>query len=177
MDLTARHDLLRAALTHAPELARFLKNRVSNPADAQDLMQELYLALLKSPSSQQVIRHPKAYLFTIAGNLAHQHWHQTKMHPMHISLEDIPADRVNAPPSIDTNDPEAAAIFIERLSQVQQRLDELSVSVQAALLWHHRDGYTCDEIAEKLSVVTHRVKKYLVRGLSHCREMPASDLV
>jgi RNA polymerase sigma-70 factor (ECF subfamily) len=176
MDLPARHGLLRAAVAHAPELARFFKGRVSNAEDAQDLMQELYVALLRIPGSQEVIRHPKAYLIAIAGNLVHQHWQRTRIHPIHISLENIPAEVVNALPSTDANDPEAAAIFAERLLQVQQRLNDLSIRVQAAVLWHHRDGYTCDEVAEKLSIVTHRVKKYLVRGLSHCRGMPTSEL-
>jgi DNA-directed RNA polymerase specialized sigma24 family protein len=42
--------------------------------------------------------------------------------------------------------------------------------VRNTILWHRRDGYTCDEIVEELSAATHRVKKHLVKGLAHCRE-------
>jgi RNA polymerase sigma factor (sigma-70 family) len=176
MDLTARSELLRAAMTHAQELARFFRSRVSDTEDAQDLMQELYLALLKMPSSP-AIRHPKAYLFTIAANLVHQHWQRSKTNPIHVSLDDIPPELVlDTQPAIGANEPESAAMSAERLSQIEQRLSQLSAKIQAAILWHHRDGYTCDEIGEKLSVVRHRVKKYLVRGLSHCRTMPTAEL-
>jgi RNA polymerase sigma-70 factor (ECF subfamily) len=150
MNFIAPHELLRAAVDDAPALARFFRSRTSDAEDALDLMQELYLTLLKIPRSEQVIRHPKAYLFTIAGNLVHQHWQRAKTQPIHISPDHIPADFANAPLSSNANDPEAAAMFAERLSQVQHRLDGLSISVQAAVLWHHRDGYTCEEIATKL---------------------------
>jgi RNA polymerase sigma-70 factor (ECF subfamily) len=177
MQLTARDELLGTAIDYAPELARYLMRRVSDAHDAQDLMQELYLALLKVPDSQ-LIRHHKAYLFTIAGNLAYQHCQRAKVQPPHVSLEDVSAEVLQSTqPPIDRNDPEYAAIFAECLSHLERRLNELSAKTQAAVLWHHRDGYTCDEIGKKLSVVTHRVKKYLVRGLSHCRTIPVADVL
>jgi RNA polymerase sigma-70 factor (ECF subfamily) len=177
MDRNAPHELLRTAMSSASELLRFFKARIRDAEDAQDLMQELYLTILRVPCAHE-IRHPKAYLFAIAGNIAHQHWHRTKAQPTQISLEDVPADFLHSThPTNEASEPEAAAMLAERLTQVEQRLNELSAMVQAAVLWHHRDGYTCDEIGERLSVVTHRVKKYLVRGLTHCRAMrTAADL-
>jgi DNA-directed RNA polymerase specialized sigma24 family protein len=74
----------------------------------------------------------------------------------------------------EANTPESAAALEEQLSKLTKRLGELNPKVQAAVLWHHRDGYTCDEIAVKLAVVTHRVRKYLVKGLAHCRSDAAS---
>ena len=62
----------------------------------------------------------------------------------------------------------------QRLESLRPRLSELSPTVQATVVWHHRDGYTCEEIASKLSVVTHCVKKYLVKGLAHCRMAPTT---
>jgi RNA polymerase sigma factor (sigma-70 family) len=167
MDLTDRHELLRAAVSLAPELRRYFKRRVGH--DAQDLLQELYLALLKIPGAQPVVRHPQAYLFTIAAHLVQQHWQRSEKRP--VCLEDV--DSLVSP----AVDPESAAISAERVEQLERKLSQLSAKVQAAVLLHHRDGYTCDEIGEKLSVVRHRVKKYLVRGLSHCRTLPATDFV
>jgi RNA polymerase sigma factor (sigma-70 family) len=169
MKAVTRHELLRAAMAHAPELKRFLKRQVSDATDAQDLMQEVYLAVLKVPRSQ-TIRQPKAYLFSVASNLAHHHWQRRKGYPLHVRLDEVPAEFFQgAHPAFEVNPSESVAALAERLSHLGERLSELSPNVQAAVVWHHRDGYTCDEIAEKLSVVRHRVKKYLVRGLSHCR--------
>jgi RNA polymerase sigma-70 factor (ECF subfamily) len=167
--------LRHTAAASTRELARFFKSRVSEEHDAQDLMQELYLALLKVPDSQ-VIRHRKAYLFTIAGNLVHQHWQRRKVQPLLVSLDDllgsVSQDTLTAS---EAAMPESAVALAERLSHFTQRLTGLSPKVQRAIVLHHRDGYTCDEIAKKLSVVTHRVKKYLVRGLSYCREVTAAS--
>jgi RNA polymerase sigma factor (sigma-70 family) len=169
MEPSTREELLRAAMAHAPELARFLMSRVSDAHDAQDLMQELYLALLKARPSG-AISHPKAYLFTIAANLAHQHRQRRKIRRLHLALDDLPAEVLQTTqPGWEASSPESAAAVAERLSQIQQCLNKLSPKVQAAIVLHHRDGYTCDEIGEKLSVVRHRVKKYLVKGLTHCR--------
>jgi RNA polymerase sigma-70 factor (ECF subfamily) len=173
MDLTDRHELLRTAVTYSGELTCFLKGRVSDSNDAHDLLQELYLAVLKLPASQAIVRHPKAYLFTIAAHLAHQHWERIRSRPPHLTLDDAPPEVFQTVhTALEQNLPEFEAALSQRLSAVQQRLSELSPEVQAAVLLHHRDGYTCDEIAKKLSVVRNRVKKYLVRGLTHCRAAP-----
>lgn len=176
MDLTDRHELLRAAVAYAPELTRFIRGQLPDADDAQDLMQELYLALLKVQSWPAEIRHPKAYLFKIAANLAHQHRQRIKAQPRHVALEEVPAEVLEREHfAVEGNAPEAACALAERLAQLEDRLTQLSPKVQAAVVWHHRDGYTCDEISEKLSVVTHRVKKYLVRGLSYCRALEAAE--
>jgi RNA polymerase sigma-70 factor (ECF subfamily) len=172
MELTRRHELLRAAISHARELTQFLRRQVSNAHDAQDLMQELYLAAMKVQHSH-AIQHPKAYLFRIARNLVHQHHARRKLRPPHIALDEVWTEVLQTAHAVsEANAPESEAALAERLTQLERRLNELSPRVQAAVVWHHRDGYTCDEISKKLSVVTHRVKKYLVRGLTHCRALP-----
>jgi RNA polymerase sigma factor (sigma-70 family) len=160
-------------MMHSLELARFLRSQIPNATDAQDLMQELYLAVLKVPCSQP-IRHPKAYLYKIAANLAHQHRLRIKARPIHVALDEVSAQiLLSAHPKLEANAPEAACALAEHVSQLGQRLGELSPKVQAVILWHHRDGYTCAEIGAKLSIAQHRVKKYLVKGLSHCRTASA----
>lgn len=170
-DLIARRELLRLAIMHATELSRFLKSRLSDVTDAQDIMQELYLAVLRVPYLQ-AIHHPKAYLYTIAANLAHQHRERKKAQPMHVTLDEVPIEVHTAQPPHEVTVPEAECALAERAARLAQCLAELSPKIQAAILWHYRDGYTCDEIGEKLSVARHRVKKYLVKGLTHCRSAP-----
>jgi RNA polymerase sigma-70 factor (ECF subfamily) len=167
-------ELLRAAVSYAPEITRFLERQIPAADDAEDLLQELYVAVLKMPRAP-MIRHPKAYLFAIAANLVHQHWQRSKTRPPHVPLEDVPVEILESLHSaFGASTPESAVALAECVTALRERLSELSPKVQAAVVWHHRDGYTCDEIAEKLSVVRHRVKKYLVRGLTHCRSAPGA---
>jgi RNA polymerase sigma-70 factor (ECF subfamily) len=173
MELQTRHELLHAAMAYATELTRFLRAQVADAHDAQDLMQELYIAILKLQCAEGV-RNVKAYLFTIAARLAHQHRERRKAQLGRVPLDDLTTDILQtAEVTAEPNAPESAAALAERLEGLELRLNELSSKVHAAIVWHHRDGYTCDEIAERLSVVRHRVKKYLVKGLMHCRSTAA----
>jgi RNA polymerase sigma factor (sigma-70 family) len=172
MSSVPRQDLLRTAIVHAPALTRFLASQVSDVTEAQDLMQEIYLRILKLRDSE-AIRSPKAYLFTVAAKMAYEHRLRRDSRPLHFTFDSLPEEVLrtdtNIGETVDADPPLAAATLAERLQHLGARLSELSPKVQAAILWHHHDGYTCDEVAERLSVVTHRVKKYLVKGLAHCR--------
>jgi hypothetical protein len=52
-------------VSHGDQLRRFLLARVRNIADVPDIMQEVYLRMLRVPNVDS-IRSPKAYLFTVA---------------------------------------------------------------------------------------------------------------
>jgi RNA polymerase sigma-19 factor, ECF subfamily len=171
--LPLRQPLLRAAIAHADELTRFLSSQVADVSEAQDLMQEVYLAVLKL-NLPEAIRSPRAYLFTIAANLAHRHRLRRAAAPAHVQWDEALPECIHiAHPGFETNAPESEALLAERLEHLGRRLSDLPPKVQAAILWHHRDGYTCEEIGERLSVVRNRVKKYLGKGLAHCRGEPA----
>jgi RNA polymerase sigma-70 factor (ECF subfamily) len=132
-------------------------------------MQELYIRILRL-RPQESIRSPKAYLYRIAVNLAYQHRLRRNITPPVVSLEEW-TSQVHGGLShgAEVTGPEVAVALAEEVEALDQRMRQLSPKVRAAILWHHHEGYTCEEIGAKLSVVTHRVKKYLVKGLSHCR--------
>jgi RNA polymerase sigma factor (sigma-70 family) len=163
-------------MTNADALTRYLRRRTVDSFDAEDLMQEVYLAILKTRSLDN-IESPKAYVFRIAASIAHQHRGRRAAERQRLIFEDptTSAALTDAQES-DANSPEEAAALAERLFALSERLGELSPKVQAAILWHHRDGYTCEEVAKKLSIINHRVKKYLVKGLAHCRDAPFPEL-
>jgi RNA polymerase sigma-70 factor (ECF subfamily) len=60
------------AVRHGENLRRFLRPRVPNAADIPDIIQEVYLRLLRV-SNHETIRTPEAYIFTIAKHVAQQH--------------------------------------------------------------------------------------------------------
>lgn len=173
----SRQDLLRVALTLAPELTRYLRRKSPGTTDAQDLMQEVYVRILKIKALQG-IEQPRAYLYKVAACVAYDSRHRSAALPPHISYDEATShDESTAGSGLEPHCPESEAAVSERLDALAARLNELSPQVRDAILWHHRDGYTCDEIAERLSAATHRVKKYLVKGLAHCRrDSPIREL-
>jgi RNA polymerase sigma-70 factor (ECF subfamily) len=59
------------ATEHGPRLRRFLLAAVRNAADASDLVQEVYLRLLRV-EDHQTIRVPEAYVFALANHVLYQ---------------------------------------------------------------------------------------------------------
>jgi RNA polymerase sigma-70 factor (ECF subfamily) len=138
---------------------RFLRSKLANPADAQDLAQEAYLRLLRAKESQ-LIQDPVAYLFRIARNLVGEFY--TKLPPPAASLDNVDL----ADQGVTVEAQAESRQQIERLGEV---LSHLSPKCRAALILHRRDGMTVSEIAEELQVSVGSVKKYLSQGLARCR--------
>jgi RNA polymerase sigma-70 factor (ECF subfamily) len=131
-------------------------------------MQEVYLRILtlKRPGE---IRSPRAYLYKVAANIAWQHRLSCNTGPNWVPFEESEEIHASLRGSLRTNDPEVEAELCERLDQITQRLNPLPLRVRSALLWHYRDGYTCEEIGERLSIRRNRVKKYIARAMARCR--------
>ena len=60
------------ASNHSGQLERFLRTRVANGSDIPDIIQEVFLRMLRVPN-HEAIRSPEAYLFTVAQHVAQQH--------------------------------------------------------------------------------------------------------
>jgi DNA-directed RNA polymerase specialized sigma24 family protein len=80
--------LANVAAHHGQRLMRFFTSRLPNSSDAPDLVQEVYMRILRL-DRPDLIRSPEAYLFTIATNIAHEHRLKASRHPLHITLEDL----------------------------------------------------------------------------------------
>ena len=59
--------------SHGVKLRRFLLLRLRNAADVPDILQEVYLRMLRIPNVES-IRSPEAYLFTVAQHVRSTAW-------------------------------------------------------------------------------------------------------
>jgi RNA polymerase sigma-70 factor (ECF subfamily) len=136
-------------------------------------MQEVYLRvlMLKRPEAVQC---PKAYLYRVAANIAHQYRLDSGSAPKSVSFEESSDVLGSLEGATQANEPQVSAELFERLDDLTRRLSCLPVKVQSALVWHYRDGYTCEEIGERLSIRRNRVKKYIAKAMARCRALPAA---
>lgn len=143
----------------------FLRRRVPQAWDVQDLAQEVYVRMLRVDERQvQAIRDPKAYLFTVASNLVKEHAMLQKRRAANVDVDDVLTQLVAPQGSA-----EDAAEREFRRQRLQQALDRLPARCKAVLIMQHRDGMNYQEIAERFGVSIHMVKKYVVKALSLCR--------
>jgi RNA polymerase sigma-70 factor (ECF subfamily) len=70
---------------------------------------------------------------------------------------------------VDFCTPEEQVDLQARLSQASQLIETLPAKFQAVLILQYRDGLSYEEIAARLGVSTHAVKKYVMQGLALCR--------
>jgi RNA polymerase sigma-70 factor (ECF subfamily) len=150
-------------------LSKYFQRRVAHRWDAQDLVQEVYLRLLRiGPDDAANIRSPEAYLFTVAANLVKEHAVLRQQQPLGSDELDHAVEQLVAPGNLEAD--------MDR-EQRQQRLgvliDRLSPKCKAVLIMHYRDDMSYREIAERMSISTNMVKKYIVKGLAACRQRMA----
>jgi RNA polymerase sigma factor (sigma-70 family) len=150
--------------SHGQQLRRFLLARVRNIADVPDMVQDVYLRMLRVPNSES-IRSPEAYLFTVAQHVVQQHTLKQSAAPPSVDLArvlDPPRATADGDPALDLD----AQQCLERL---QGALDQLSPKVRATFMLHRRDGLSFDEIAARLNISRPMVKKYLMKALMQFR--------
>lgn len=146
------------------ELVKFLTRRTGNRADARDLAQDTYVRLLRL-DRVDAVRDPQAYLFRIAANLAYeyqlkQRGERLKFQSPSVSQE---LERISEVTLEDETDLSA------RMAHLNSVLATLEPKHRAALVLHRQEGMTYEEIAERIGVSVHTVKKYISVGLLQCR--------
>jgi len=150
---------------YAPRLTRFLEMRTGNGTDAQDLAQEAYFRLCRV-ARPELIRAPESYLFRIASNLANEFMIRRRAQPPIIELDAADLDYEGDGGSFG-----AHLECRSEIDRLEALLAELPPLYQAVLVMRKRDGYSHEEIAERLSISVHTVHKYLSRALLRCRTL------
>ncbi|GFE80515.1 hypothetical protein GCM10011487_25150 [Steroidobacter agaridevorans] len=151
--------------SHGVKLRRFLLLRVRNAADVPDMLQEVYLRMLRVPNVES-IRSPEAYLFTVAHHVVQQHSLRQSAAPPSIELTEM----LNSARAVPDVDPVLDLDAQQCLEQLQSELDRLSPKLRATFLLHRRDGLSLDEIAERLGTSLPMVKKNLMQALVQLRQ-------
>lgn len=144
------------------DVIAFLRRRLSNHADADDLSQEVYIRLLriKDPGD---IRNWRAYVLRVAANVAYEWKLLARNQRFHSSelLETLS----------ESSDTEHEAYIEQRMRALNTAVETLTPKCRTVLMLHRRDQYTYAEIAAKMGISVSMVKKHLVRGLARCQEV------
>jgi RNA polymerase sigma-70 factor (ECF subfamily) len=153
------------AASHGDQLRRFLVARVRNVADVPDIIQEVYLRMLRIPNIES-IRSPEAYLFTVAQHAAQQHTLRQTATPPSVELTQM----LDIPSASAEVDPVLAADAAQCVEQLQDAIEELPPKVRATFLLHRRDGLSIEDIGTRLGLSRPMVKKNLMKALLHFRQ-------
>ena len=156
---------LAAVGKYGRQLHAFLRRRAWHSQDLDDLVQEVYLRLLRIDDAQGV-RNPLAYIYGVASHVASEFNMRGRKGPVVFDSDALDAGMDEEGGLADGHSTEGGAFFERHVSDA---LGQLSAKHLAVLLLERRDGLTQAQIAEKLGLSQHTVKKYSVQALAHVR--------
>ncbi len=150
------------------DVFQFLFYLVKNRETAEDLMQEVYMKVLRSYGSFEHKSSEKTWLFSIARNAAIDHfrkeknWKQRLMENFEWSRENI-ADEQALPDEI--------AQMNEDMQAVYRSLDLCSIDQRMVIILRYIKGLTIAETAAVLNWKTSKVKTTQHRALKAIRSI------
>jgi RNA polymerase sigma factor (sigma-70 family) len=143
-------------------LRKFLRRKGAVPtADLDDAAQEVFFRLLRYDRSQ-IVKHPQAYLFKIASNVAAEWSIRARYTKPHHSrwLTDL----------LDDSHPEQEAVERRVKARIKEALLALPADQREMLRLHFFEGLGRAEIAERLGTTQRFVKRAFLKSYQQLRE-------
>ncbi|WP_253189140.1 RNA polymerase sigma factor [Brevundimonas sp. LM2] len=145
-----------------PALMRYFQRRTESAADAEELVQELFLRLLRR-ADLFALQNLDGYVFEAAANLARDRARRQQARGgRHIDIDDIE-------PAADEPSPERVVDGRKRLDLMLSALDRLPPRARTIVILRRFESLTYGQIADRLGISVSAVEKHMVRSMSALR--------
>lgn len=152
-------------------LRRFIRRRVPDPRDAEDILQDVFYELVEANRLLMPIEHVTGWLFRVARNRITDLFRKKRPEPFsdrtvagdeeeRLQFEDLL-------PSPDAG-PDAVYARTVLLDELELAVDELPPEQRDVFVWHELDGRSFKEMAAESGVSVNTLlsrKRYAVRHL------------
>ena len=137
--------------TYGPALYRFCLLQMKNPADAEDVLQDVFVKRLYQAKKFKSPEHERSWLYQVALNLCRDEWRRSRRSELPLAA----AAGVSLPP--------AELSLLDQVSNLPEKQ-------RTVLHLHYYQGYGLQEIARLLGVTVPAVKMRLKRGREALRK-------
>jgi RNA polymerase sigma factor (sigma-70 family) len=151
------------------ELLRFLRARTRDPAEADDVIQELWIKLQEGRAGP--VGNGRAYLFQMANNLVLDRARERRRRHLRDQSwteqsVDFSVGEVAIAPQIR---PDEAVLEAEEFQQLQVALQSLPEAARRAFCLHKIDGLSHAEVATRLAISRSGVEKHVAVAMKYLR--------
>jgi RNA polymerase sigma-70 factor (ECF subfamily) len=155
----------------------FALDMVGNPADAEDVSQEVFLKVFRSFHTFKQDARLSSWLYRIAYNTSIDHLRRKSITPEAVDDEVLDASAQDAGfgESSAAQDPARLAERALLRTRVDMALQKVSAQERAVFLMRHDNGLKLDEIADALKISIGSVKSYLFRCIQKLRRELATQ--
>lgn len=157
---------------HSDAVRRFLYKRVREPADVEDIVQDLFIRISRQSDLRERLDggegQSRSYLYTIANNLVVD-MERKKAVRWRYSAEH--ADQSQS--SVDDLSPDVIVIAKEHMQLVKQAIKTLRPEHRTAFILNRFKHMSHKEIAEVMGVKSRQVEGYVAAALSNLRKRVA----
>ncbi|WP_447587830.1 sigma-70 family RNA polymerase sigma factor [Aquipseudomonas campi] len=154
-------DVERLYLAHHGWLKSWLRKRLSDAADAEDLAQDTFVRIIRSRRAVHDLRQPLAYLATIANSLLINRWRRQ-------AVERAYLEALAARPEALEPSPEDRLLLIDMLVEIDELLHGLSAREREIFFLSQLDGVTYPQIASQLGLSVNQVQKSMSKAFALC---------
>ena len=154
----------------SPRLRNFIRRRVADEADVEDILQEVFSELFEAYRLLKPIEQVGAWLFRVAKNRITDRYRRRGTEAradLGTGPEGEDGDLLDLLPSTDAG-PEAAYLRAALLEELDEALEELPVEQQEVFIAHELEGRSFKELAAESGVSLNTLlarKHYAVRHL------------
>jgi RNA polymerase sigma-70 factor (ECF subfamily) len=146
--------------TLSDRLRQFIRTRVSSPADADDILQSVFLRIHRNVNRLRRSDRVESWVFQITRNAIADHFRRTPHASLELDGLSAPLDD-EQPDNINTEVAGCLGVLVERLPEKLQR----------AVTMFEREGISQQEIALQESISLSAAKSRVQRGRKLLREL------
>ncbi len=157
---------------HHDRVFRTAHRITGSPADAEDVLQTIFLRLIKSQESHDLSKNPEAYLSRAAIN-ASLDLMRSRGRSRSVGFEDADAGEISSA----AKNPEAQHVDRELQALIREAVARLGTTAAEMFVLRYYEGYDNHEIAKRLGtshlvvgVVLHRARTRLRKEIGHYLE-------
>lgn len=152
MTLNEKHQVEETYIEEKDRLLGFIRKRIPNSEEAEDLMQDVFLRLVLNSTGIQTIENITAWIYSVTRNRIIDFFRKKKsesLEDQQISsgMNDKPIDLVDILPAIGSS-PEDK-IFADLIwEEIQDSLDEMPKEQREVFVLHELENHSMKEIGE-----------------------------